>query len=170
MTLFDVILIVCLAGFVFYGLFFGIVQTLGGLFGVFAGALIASRIYEPIAGLFEPFFWGNENMSKVVCFIIIFILINRLVGLLFHILDKIFGFLKIIPFMKSISSLLGGLVGFIEGAFLLGGILYVASRYPIIDWLNQWMVDSSIAHYLVMIFNLISPLLPEAVRQIQSLI
>jgi uncharacterized membrane protein required for colicin V production len=169
MTLLDVILLIMLFGFVFYGLFFGLVQTLGGLVGVFAGAIIASRLFEQVGQWLKPLFWGNAALSKIICFIILFILINRLAGLVFHIVDRIFGFLKIIPFLKSINSILGGLIGFLEGAFLLGGIIYIAARYPVFDWLSDALAQSVAARYLSLVFNLISPLLPMAVRQIQSL-
>lgn len=170
MTLFDVILIVLLAGFVFYGLFFGLIQTLGGLFGVLAGTLVAGWLHSPIGEAIAPLFWGNAMLAKIIAFIVIFILVNRLAGFVFYLLDKAFKILRIIPFLKSINSILGGIVGFIEGAFLLGGILYIAARYPVIDWLNNAMVGSDIARYLTIVFKLIAPLLPEAVRQIQSII
>lgn len=170
MTLFDIILIVIIAGFIFYGIFFGLIHALGGLVGVFAGTIVAGWLFNPIGELIAPIFWGNEMLAKVIAFIILFILVNRLFGLIFWMIDRVVGFLKIIPFLKSINSILGGLFGFLEGAFLLGGILYVASRYPIWDWMNNAMASSDVARYLVSVFNIIAPLLPEAVRVLQSLI
>jgi uncharacterized membrane protein required for colicin V production len=170
MTLFDIILIVLLGGFILYGLFFGLIHAAGGLVGVFAGVLLATRFFEPLGELAAPIFWGNENLAKIICFVILFILINRVVGFIFYLLGRAFDFLKIIPFLKSINSILGGILGFVEGAFLLGGILYVAARYPVIEFINKGMVDSSVARYLVVIFDYISPLLPQALRQLQALI
>jgi len=170
MTLFDVILIVLLAGFIFYGLFFGLIQTLGGLIGVFAGTVVAGWLFNPLGELVAPIFWGNVTLSKVIVFIVLFILANRIAGFIFYIIDRVFKFLKIIPFLKSINAVLGGILGFIEGAFLLGGILFIAARYPVFEWFNNMMIGSDVARYLTIIFNLISPLLPEAVRHLQSLI
>jgi len=170
MTLFDIILIVIIAGFIFYGLFFGLVHALGGLTGVFAGTIVAGWLFEAIGEFITPIFWGNEMLAKIVAFIIIFIIINRLFGLAFWLVDKVINFLKVIPFLKSINGILGGIFGFLEGVFLLGGILYIASRYPVWEWLNNAMIDSDVARYLVSIFDIIAPLLPEAVRMLQSLI
>lgn len=170
MTLFDVILIVLLCGFIFYGLFFGLVQTLGGLIGVFFGAIIASRFFVPVAEFAVPIFGGNLMLSKFVCFLVIFIIVNRGVGLIFYIVDRIFDFVKIVPFVKSINRILGAILGFFEGAFLLGGILYIAARFPFWEVLNNAMVNSSVTKYLVAMFKLISFLIPEAIRQLESLL
>lgn len=170
MTLFDIILIVIIAGFIFYGLFFGLVHALGGLMGVFAGTIVAGWLFNTIGELIAPIFWGNEMLAKVIAFIIIFVLVNRLFGLIFWMVDKVVQFLKVIPFLKSINGILGGIFGFLEGVFLVGGILYIASRYPIWEWLNNAMIESDVARYLVSIFDFIAPLLPKAVRMLQSLI
>lgn len=170
MSLFDVILIVIMAGFIFYGLFFGLIHTLGGLIGVFTGTIVAGWLFNPIGEAVAPIFWGNVALSKVIVFIVLFLLVNRLAGFVFYLIDRVFQFLKIIPFLKSFNAILGGVLGFIEGAFLLGGILYIAARYPVFEWFNEMMVNSDVARYLVLMFKLISPLLPEAVRQLQSLI
>lgn len=170
MILLDIILIVLLGGFILYGLFFGLIHALGGLVGVFAGVIIATRFFETLGEFAAPLFWGNETLSKVICFIVLFILINRGVGLIFYIIGRVFDFLKIIPFLKSINSLLGAVIGFIEGAFFLGGILYIAARFPFWEWLSNSMVDSVVAKYLLMVFKLITPLIPKALRELQALL
>lgn len=170
MTLFDIILIVLIFGFVFYGLFFGLIHALGGLIGVFIGTIVAGRLFEPLAEWVAPVFHHNMALSKVLCFIFLFIIINRAVGLLFFIFDRIFKFLQIIPFLKTINRLLGAVLGFLEGTFLIGGILYIAIRFPFWEWLNETMIDSVVARYLIYIFGLISPLLPEAIRQLKEFV
>ncbi|MBU1146153.1 CvpA family protein, partial [Patescibacteria group bacterium] len=99
MILFDLILILILGGFVLYGLWFGLINTLGVLVGTIAGAFLAARWYEPVADWAGFLFGGHTNLAKVVCFLILFIIINRLVGLVFWLIDKIFSFFKIIPFL-----------------------------------------------------------------------
>ncbi|MBU0648718.1 CvpA family protein, partial [Patescibacteria group bacterium] len=88
MGLIDIILLILLFGFIFYGLFFGLVQTLGGLVGVFLGVIIAGRFFEPVAEWAQVLCWGNLAAAKVICFVLIFILVNRGVGLIFHVIDK----------------------------------------------------------------------------------
>lgn len=170
MTLFDLILLLILGGFVLYGLWFGLIHTLGVLVGTIAGAFLAARWYAPVADWTGFLFGGHENLAKVVCFLILFIIINRLVGLLFWLIDKIFSFLKIVPFLGTINRLLGAVFGFLEGVLVLGLTLYVAERYPLGDWFINSLADSKIAHYFITLGKVLKPLLPEVLKQLKSLI
>ncbi|MDD5295226.1 MAG: CvpA family protein, partial [Patescibacteria group bacterium] len=87
MSIFDIILLIILAGFVFYGLFFGLIRTLGSLAGVIIGAWLASRFYLEVFSWVGDLSFGFNNLGKVVVFIILFTLINRLVCFAFVILD-----------------------------------------------------------------------------------
>ena len=90
MILFDLILLLILGGFVAYGLWFGLIHTLGSLLGMVVGVFLASRYYELGAGwLMNITGWG-DNFSKVLIFIIAFFIINRLVGFCFWIVDVCF--------------------------------------------------------------------------------
>lgn len=171
MTFFDAILIITLAGFVFYGLFFGLIRTIGSLAGVIAGAFLASHYYLYAFNLAEDLFFGFDNLGKVLSFIILFTLVNRLVGFLFSFLDKALSILSIIPFLKTINRLAGAVFGFIEGGLVLGLVLYVAARYAIIShWFGGWLVNSILAPFLIKFASVLAPLLPEVLKKLQSLI
>lgn len=171
MTIFDTILLIILSGFVFFGLFFGLIRTLGSLLGVILGAWISSHYYLVVAAWIEPVFFGYNNLGKVLTFIILFSLINRLVGLAFALLDRAFDLISIIPFLKSINRLAGALLGFFEGALILGLILYVASKYAIIgNWFSGWMAGSEVVPYLLKFNEILLPLLPEMLKKLQSVI
>jgi membrane protein required for colicin V production len=168
MVLFDLILLLILGGFVLYGLWFGLINALGVLVGTIAGAFLAARWYDDVASWLGFLFGGHENLANVVCFLLLFIIINRLVGLVFWIIDKIFSFLKIIPFLSTINRLLGGVFGFLEGVLVLGLTLFVAERYPLGDWFINSLADSKVAHYLIAVGKILMPLLPEVVKQLKS--
>ncbi len=170
MILFDLILILILGGFVLYGLWFGLINTLGVLVGTIAGAFLAARWYEPVADWAGFLFSGHENLAKVVCFLILFIIINRLVGLVFWFIDKIFSFLKIIPFLGTINRLLGAVFGFLEGSLVLGLTLFVAEKYPLGDWFTTSLADSKIADYFITVGKILMPLLPEVLKQVKEMI
>jgi membrane protein required for colicin V production len=170
MTIFDLILLLILGGFVAYGLWFGLIHTLGVLFGTIAGAFLAARWYDNLASWLGFLFGGRENLAKVICFLFLFIIINRLVGLLFWVVDKIFSVLTIIPFLKTINRLLGAAFGFLEGVLVLGLTLYVAARFPLGEWFSDNLADSKVAHYLISVVNILKPLLPEILKQLKSLI
>jgi len=171
MTILDAILLIILAGFVFYGLFFGLIRTLGSLVGIVAGAWLASHFYLQIFSWAEDLFFGYDNLGKVLTFIILFTIINRLVGFAFSLLDKTFNIISIIPFLKTINRLAGAIFGFLEGALVLGLILYVASRYAFIEhWFGGWLVNSEIAPFLLQFVEFLKPLLPEILKRLKSLI
>ena len=65
----------------------------------------------------------------------------------------------------------GRMFGFLEGALVLGLILYVTSRYAFIEnWFGEWLVNSQIAPFLLKFVDILLPLLPEVLKRLQSLI
>ncbi|HOZ55838.1 MAG: Colicin V production protein [Parcubacteria group bacterium ADurb.Bin316] len=171
MSIFDVVLLISLAGFVFYGLFFGLIRTFGTFTGVLVGAFLASRFYLSVAEWLDAFFFGYNNLGKVLVFILLFSLFNRLTGFVFYLLDRAFNIISIIPFLKTFNRLGGAILGFITGSLILGLILYVASRYALIGyWFGDNLVDSKVAPFLLKMANLLLPLLPEVLKKVQSLI
>ena len=169
MTIFDVILLIILGGFVMFGLWFGFIHTLGSVLGTFAGAFFAGLVYNPIGNWLAQIF-GNPNLMKIFAFIFIFIIANRLIGFGFYVLDKIFNFLTIVPFLKSINRLLGGVLGFFEGLLVIGLSLFIISRFPISDWFTAVLQASTLAAWFIGVSTILQLMLPELLRQIKSVI
>lgn len=171
MCIFDTILLIALAGFIFYGLFFGLIRTLGSLVGVVIGAWLASHFYLSVFEWVGNLFFGFDNLGKVIVFIILFTLFNRLIGFGFSILDKTFNIISVIPFLKTINRLAGAILGFLEGGLVLGLILYVAARYSFMpSFFGEWLTNSQIAPFLLKFANVLLPLLPDMLKKLQSLI
>lgn len=169
MTIFDIILLIILGGFTLFGFWFGLVHSLGALFGVVVGAAVASRYFDVVADFLHPFTGGNMNALKVIVFIILFLLINRLVGFIFYLLEKSFRFLEILPFLSGINRLAGAVMGFIEGGLVIGLFLYFASIHPFSLWLSQMILEKSqYAAYFLNVANILMPLLPEALKELQA--
>ena len=107
----------------------------------------------------------------MLIFILVFSLINRLVGFAFYLLDRAFNILSIIPFLKTINRLGGLVLGFLTGSLTLGLILYVASKYSFLEsWFGQWLSHSQVAPALIKFAGFLMPLLPEFLKKLQSLI
>ncbi len=162
MSFIDILLIVIVSGFVFFGLFFGLIHTLGSLVGAILGVFFAARLVEPAYGYLGVFFGGGA-VGKVITFIIIFLIVSRLIGLLFWIAEKFFGFLTIIPFAKSINGLLGGLFGFIEGVIVVGVVLFYALQVLPESALVAALETSFVAKYLIAIVGALKVLFPQVV-------
>ena len=170
-SIIDAILLILLSGFVFYGLFFGLIRTFGAFVGVVVGAILASRFYLAASAVINPIFFGYENLGKVITFLILFSLINRLVGLGFYFIEKLFNIISIIPFLKTINRLGGAVLGFLTGGLTIGLALYVISRYAIIGhWVGKWLIGSKLAPMFLKFNDILLPLLPEMLKKLQSLI
>jgi len=171
MTILDIILLFILAGFVFYGLFFGLIKTVGSLVGVVLGAWAAAQFYLPFFDFIQELFFGLDNLGKVLCFLILFTVINRLVTFGFAILDKTFHILSILPFLKTINRLGGAVLGFIEGGLVLGLILYIVSKYTFVGtFFGDVLVESELAPFLINFIKILMPLFPEVLKEIKSVI
>lgn len=153
MLLTDIVLIIALLGFIGAGTKDGFVHTLGRLIGAVVGFLFAKAWFLSLAsifGLILPLSW-----ARVVAFLLIFLFINRLVGMLFKLVDGAFSILSILPFLKSINALLGGILGFVEGVVLLGGAIYLILTFSLEPHLVQWLSLSSVAHWIRWTFQLV---------------
>jgi len=168
-TIFDLILLLILFVFISFSFWLGLIQTFGGIVGLFAGAWIAGMYYEPFAAWLGPYFMDHENVAKVVAFILIFTLVNRLVGLIFWIINKVFNIISLLPFLKSINRIGGAILGFVEGVLILGAIILMINRFPVGEWVMGIIEGSQVATWLEKVADIVlSPFLPEIVIQIQN--
>lgn len=169
MTLFDLILILIVFGFGWFGFWFGLIHAVGGLIGLILGSAVASRYYDNLASKVVFIFNGNVNLANIVSFLVIYIIGNRLVGFVFYIFDKILKPIINLPFLKAINRVGGGIIGLIEGVLTVGLFLYFISRFPL-PWMASLIEQSKIAWYFVKMANLLLPLLPEVLKKVESII
>lgn len=170
MVIFDVIVLLLLAGFVFYGFFFGLIRAVGNLAGVVLGAWLAGRFYLEVFAWFDKIWPWSANVGKVISFIICFTIVSRLVGWGFTLFEQAFKVATVVPFVKTLNSLLGAVFGFIEGALVLGLILYVASRYlPASGAIVKWIDSSAVVAFLINFSKILAPLLPELYKRVRAI-
>lgn len=168
MSLFDIILLIIISGFAMFGFWFGLVHTIGSLVGTIIGAYVASRYYEPMASWLVNITGWESNFSKVLMFIITFVVVNRLIGFGFWILDKATSFITKMPFLNSLNRFLGIIIGLFEGVITLGLIFYFIERIPLSDQFMGWMAASKFVPFLVNSAAILIPLLPEALKMLRS--
>lgn len=170
-TAIDIVLIISLAGFVFYGLFFGLIRTLGSLIGVLAGFFLAAKFYLPAFEFIRNLFFGHDNIGKIITFIVLFTLINRLICFIFVLVNKTYDIISIIPFLKTINRLAGAIFGFLLGGAVLGFLLFIiANNFFIGNWFIRFLDSSRIAPFLLKFILLLKPLLPGMLDKLQSLL
>lgn len=168
MPVVDIIFICIIAGFALFGLWFGFVHTLGSLIGTILGVYLASRYYEPAADWLIAITGWGENVGRVIVFIIAFLIINRLVGVVFWLIQRFTKIFTRLPIISSFDRLFGFLFGFLEGVLTIGVILYFIERFPLSDGVMGRIAGSVIAPYTVDVAALLIPFLPDAIRILQS--
>lgn len=171
MIVLDVVLLLFLAGFVFYGLFFGLIRTVGSLLGLLGGIYVAVTFYETAFSYLSNLAFGFDVVGKSVTFFLIFTLVNRLIVLGFAIIDRTFDFLSIIPFLKTINRVAGAIFGIIEGGFVLGFALYIVQSYDFLgSLLARFSEGSKIVSYLENFVEILRPVLPNILDQLKHLV
>lgn len=168
MSLFDLVLLIIIGGFGLFGFWFGLIHTLGSLVGTVAGVFLASRYYEPLAAWLTTITGWGGNFPRVLTFIIAFILINRLVGLAFWIIDQLLSIVTRLPFVNSLNRMLGLIFGFFEGTLVLGMVFFFIVRFPVGPQFMAWLAASKVAPYTVGAAALLWPLLPAALKLLKS--
>lgn len=170
MTLIDLTLLVILGGFVLAGFWFGLIHMAGTLVGLIVGPILAGRFYLPFAAWLDTFVDWNENLLRVIAFILLFTIVNRAIGLVVLFAEKAYKIIAVIPFMTTFNRLLGAALGLIEGVFVLGLAVYVMARYPFTAEFGAKLAASAFAVTLNTIGSILAPLLPAALRALQSVI
>ncbi|MFA6485873.1 MAG: CvpA family protein [Candidatus Magasanikbacteria bacterium] len=170
MSYFDIALIVIIAGFGFYGLWRGIVYVLISLAGLVASLYLAVRYYDVGAAWLMSITGWQANFSKVIIFVISFIVINRLVVLIFWFINKALTAITHLPIIRGLDRLAGFLFGVVEGALTLGVIFYFIARFPLGESFMGWMSSSIIVPHTVTMAGVFLPLIPDALKTIRSTI
>ncbi|MFA6393989.1 MAG: CvpA family protein [Patescibacteria group bacterium] len=169
MSGFDIILILIIAGFAFYGLFNGLIKTVGAIVALVLGVWIASFFYLPIYSLAEKLFFGFESLGRAVIFMVLFIITNRLINFFFILVEGSYNSLFFIPFLKSINRLLGAIFGLVLGGLIIGLALYGLNQVGLgTKLLAGYVKTSKIAPILLKYAGLIVPLLPNLWEKIKS--
>jgi membrane protein required for colicin V production len=171
MIVFDILILLLLAGFVFYGLFFGLIRTIGSLAGFAIGLFIAIHYYVLVFEWAKNLFFGYPIIGKLIVFFVLFTLVNRLVSFGFAILNRAFDLLSIIPFLKTINRLGGALLGFIEGGLILGIILFTLSTNVYLSgFFRHYLSDSQFAPFLIRFSQTLAPLWPQVMNKLKDFI
>ena len=162
-VLINIILVFALAG-----LWFGFIHTLGSALGTVVGAYLASRYYEPVANWLIGFTGWDDHVTRLVVFIIAFFILNRLVGFLFWLAERFLNVITYLPFLGSINHFLGFVLGAVEGIVSVGLVIYFIAKYPLSQPIMDQLANSVVAPFTVHTASLLLPLLPQALRLLES--
>ncbi|MSU75652.1 MAG: CvpA family protein [Candidatus Magasanikbacteria bacterium] len=170
MFIFDIILLCVIGGFGLFGWRFGLVSTIGSLAGTVLGVFLATRWYAPLAEWLMRTTGWTGNFSKVIVFILAFLIINRLIGFIFYILGKALSVVTRLPFIHTVDRLLGSVFGFFEGVIVLGIIFYFIGKFPLSPSFMNYVGQSKLAPLCGGVASILFPFVPEAVKSIKNFI
>lgn len=96
------------------------------------GSLI-SAIISASAFVYIFRWWESDSFVKIILVLIVFVIFWLLFKLFYWTLSKLLKILYVIPFMKGIDKILGGILGILEGILLITIVNYVIVNT---SWLN----------------------------------
>ncbi len=161
-------MLVAVALFVITGIRLGLVHAIGSLVGIVAGAFVATNYGAAISvWSARVLHFDLQQLGKWVMFLIIFLVVSRLVGFGIWMLEKSFGIFLRLPFLNSLNRLLGGVLGFFEGALVIGMAVQYAKYLPVPE-LSTALGTSKLSTYFVGVAHLLWPLIPEAIKSITA--
>lgn len=166
----DVLLYVLLLGFTLFGWWFGVIHAVGALIGTIAGAFAAAHYNDQIAAWLVDSFSVPGAMAHVLMFFTVFFVVDRLVGLVFWVIDRSIDFARFVPFIKSLNRFLGACFGFVEGTMVLGLGLAYLTVLPYGQGMREYFTDSSVAPWLIDSARVLYPLLPEAWEKVRHVL
>lgn len=168
MSFIDILILIFLALFVWKGVKLGLIEAVGGIVGLFIGIYLAGLYYDEVAEMLENLLFGSQVLATILGFLLVFILVNRGVALIFWIIDKIFHIIAIIPGLKSLNHLLGGIFGLLEGIIFIGIIIYVLSFFPLTDSLSASVQKSRFAGIMETVGSVAEPFIPDNLKNWQN--
>ena len=149
----DWVLIGFLAISVISGLKEGLVKTVFGIAGMIVGVRLASRYYTILAPYLQ--FVQQENLSKILAFIIITAVVIVVAGILGTIFRKIISMVM----LGWLDRLLGAILSLALCIISLGVGLALLTKFSFLG-LDQIITQSKIAPILLKSYPLIKGLLP----------
>jgi uncharacterized membrane protein required for colicin V production len=161
MPIIDVVLVCIVLVSAVLGFAFGFLHTLGSLIGALAGIFLGSRISE---GAADKFGFLGTGGGQVTMFIIIFLVVSRLVGIVFWFAQKAWGVLAWIPLAGAADRILGLVIGIFEGIMIAGIIVFYAVQVLPEEALRFSLEHSFFAQLLLNSVSVLQLLLPEHLR------
>ncbi|MDP3900032.1 MAG: CvpA family protein [bacterium] len=170
LSFFDAFLLVFVLVFVVYGFLKGIIRMIGELVGFLVGIWVAGHYFMTVYEWTRSLYAGYENVGLGVSFLLLLIISQKIISIGVAVLDKFFNFLAIIPFFGLINRAAGALFGFLLSGAMLGILIYFASRYSLGFSFDKFLVNAKIAPFLLKFGEFVSPLLPQVLRELHSLL
>lgn len=123
----DVIAVIAVAFFVFYGIQKGVMKTFLDVFAVLLAVFFAGQLYRVLSTTIMPFLKVQDQSVYAVTFIIFWIIAFALLELFVGFIIK----LVHVSFIGYVESLGGALLGLIQGILIAGIAIQLSLMLPL---------------------------------------
>ena len=165
MNFLDIIWIVLIAISFLTGYISGFFYKIGNLIGLILGVIIAGSIYDDIGRIF-----GGSKWVEIIAFVVIYLLISKLVAIVFKIINKFFKIIEKIPFLKQFNRLLGGIVSVLITVLVISFFAYFFTKFELATGMSTYIDGSFLTKAFIWIGSIFAFLLPNAVVKMKSYI
>lgn len=153
MTWFDLVLFLILFAFGVLGWKRGSILTIGQVIGAIIGFLIARTTSPWLGAVIALFMPDRAGLAHLIAFIIIFFLIERLIGLLVKLVNFIFKIITSLPIISKVDAALGFLLGIVEGIVFVGSTIYLVMTLRLEPTVMTWVSGSILSRYVQQVFE-----------------
>jgi hypothetical protein len=153
MILFELLVLAVVAIFIANGMRAGAIETLGRVVGAVLGFLAAkawSGWLIVTLSLFLPITW-----AFVAGFIIIFLVVDSLVGFLFRLADGAFSILTRLPVLKQIDSAAGAVLGAVESVIIIGGVAFLLRQTEVVPAATKTIIGLQTVTFIEHVFRVV---------------
>jgi uncharacterized membrane protein required for colicin V production len=123
----DVIALVSVAFFAFWGIQRGVMRTVLDVFAVLIAIFFAGQMYKFLSYTIMPFLKAQDQSVYAITFIIFWVIAFALVEILAGYILKIMR----VEFIGTVETLGGGLLGFIQGILIVGIAIQLTLMFPL---------------------------------------
>ena len=155
MNTLDIIVLIVIGISTAYGIWKGLIKQVFSIAGIIAGYVVASHYYIPFSSYLK---FNDQNLAKILSFILIFIGCVIIATVLAFIVNKIFR----LPGLGFINSFLGGVVGFLKGFLLIA--IAVIVLIALLSAENQLLSRSVTVPYILRGINTAENMIPRDIK------
>ena len=129
MQIIDIIISILLAVGLFLGLRDGIVKQIATLVGLVVGLLVGKLCYTPVGDWLTGLFGMSSQVSRIVAFALIMVVVPLLFTLLGWLISKLLSAVS----LGWLNRLLGGLVGVLKFSLFVGILITGVELFDVKD-------------------------------------
>ena len=159
----DLIFVLFIGGAAYQGYKDGFVRSLTALLSTMLALYGAYLFYIPAAHWLSDVSGWRLAFCRILVYIVLAILINRLIVYIFYLLDHVLVTITSLPIIRTINRSFGAFFRGLEAVFLLGLVQYLVLHWSE-GFLATWFSSSIVASFVAKVVGYMAPFLFRIVK------